>query len=1225
VLTLLATVSLAFAQSSEPVPATPYDLTLELEISAGSEPIEGYGPAVIIGYEIDFTGTLHIWTRSELDLVLGVQDLGGRSLARDDNSGGGDTPYIKLGVDKGNFIDVVAASKSGAPPGALELHLIASPETGATRSAAAAAGEALQEAGRLAREGDHAAARELLSAVSAEIGGLDGAASSHAVTEARARQSLSMQAMGDYAGARALREFVLAGYERILPEDHSDLLLARSDLANSIEATGDLAGARALRESVLAGFERSLPEDSFDILRARGNLAISMEVMGDLAGARALRESALAGYERTRPEDHHDLLAARVNLAVSMEAMGDLAGARALRESVLAARERILPEDHPDLLITRMNLAASIGAMGDLAGAHALRESVLAGYERTLPEDHPSLLAARVNLANSMHSVGDLAGARALRESVLTACERTLPEDHGRLLAARNNLAASMHTMGDLAGARALYESVLAGFERTLPADHPDLLAVRNNLAASMEAMGDLAGARALKESVLACYERTLPTDHPELLLARLNLASSMHEMGNLAGARALYESVLAGFERTLPADHPELLLARLNLASSMHAMGDLAGARALRESVLAARERILPEDHPELLLARENLASSMSAMGDLAGARALLLAQFDGMRTRILASLALAPRQARQTVASESRRHSEVLFMSTSAGAELEDRAFELTETMRLVAAEAARSLARFQADPELAPILQEAGEARRALNDLVAGAARDETGSEGLSAELTKLSLKRDALEREASRLLAERGVVTEPVTSEALSAALGPGDVVVGYRRIPLKHVDPSSGRILPAADHLLAHVLTSEGIPTRIDLGPAAELEDLGSEWRAALGAPLLRGLGLDEDEDDPEARVGRELRARILDPVLALAGEEVERLFICADDLLFLLPLDALPFDTSETDTGDDAGPERIGDRLRVVNEVSFARLLVPAPPAEAAPSLLAFGGVDYEAQGAVPEGLTGASAPIEADASDDDPAALPDESKGSDEPVTRSALPERFQKLLQARYEAEATADLFEEAFEVESTLLTRKKTTKAALFEAAPGKRYLHLATHGWFAPESVRSTEDARQEGEGFARMGIEDRVSGLAPMTLCGLALAGANNGRDSLGRVPGILTAEELCSLDLSQCELAVLSACETNVGIRRAGQGIQSLQSALYAAGARTSITSLWKVDDAATRRLMEVFYTNLWIEQMPKAEALWQAKRALRDEGHPPDHWAGWVLTGDPE
>jgi CHAT domain-containing protein len=115
------------------------------------------------------------------------------------------------------------------------------------------------------------------------------------------------------------------------------------------------------------------------------------------------------------------------------------------------------------------------------------------------------------------------------------------------------------------------------------------------------------------------------------------------------------------------------------------------------------------------------------------------------------------------------------------------------------------------------------------------------------------------------------------------------------------------------------------------------------------------------------------------------------------------------------------------------------------------------------------------------------------------------------------------------------------------------------------------------------------------------------------------------VPGILTAEELATLDLHDCELAVLSACETNVGIRRAGQGIQSLQTALHAAGARTAITSLWKVEDKATRRLFELFYSKLWKEGLGKAEALWQAKMTLCAEGHPPRDWTGWVLSGDPD
>jgi len=1189
---LLALTPSLLAQESEPVPPTPYDRVIELEITEHDEPaIEGHGPTVFAEYEVEFEGILHIWTTSELDLFLRVDDASeARPLASDGNSGGGTTPFVSLDVERGDWLVVLVAGEPGAT-GPLALHLVATPETEAGRLAETAALDALRESTRLVSEGRRADAREAMAKALTKV--MDTVGHDHPdLLAARGYLAASMHEMGDVAEARALRESILAGYERILPEDHPDLLTARADLANSMSQMGDLAGARALDESVLAARERSLPEDHPHLLDARVNLANSMQAMGDLAGARALEESILAARERILPEDHPDVLRARLDLAISMSRMGDLAGARALEESVVAARDRSLPEDHPQLLRARVNLSVSMQAMGDLAGARALRESVLAGYERILPEDHPNLLSARVNLANSMHLMGDLAGARALEESVLAARERSLPEDHRDLLRARVNLAVSMHQMGDLAGARAL------------------------------------------EESVVAAYERILPEDHPHLLAARMNLAVTMSRMSDFAGARALFESVLAARERILPEDHPDLLSTRGNLANSMSRMGDLAGARALFESVLAARERILPEDHPDLLSIRGNLVNSMFEMGDLAGARSLLPKLVAGMLRRILASLSLAPRQARQTVASEGYRHSQVLFLSELAGAEIEGRVFQLTETMRLVAAEAARSLARFESDPELRPLLEEAAEVRRALNDLVAGAAREAAGAEGLAAKLTKLSLRRDRLERAASRRLAQRGVVTRPVEARRLSEALGSGDVAIGYRRVAHWFVSDESGRTEVGGDHLMAHVLGADGTLDRIDLGPASKLEELAGAWRAALGAPITghgaraaadppsetgtpvadasRGVAVEADIDtsvaeSAELDAGRILRDRVLDPVLAMVKTDVKRLFVCADDLLFLVPLDALPFDAEDED------PSRVGDRFQVVSGVSFARLLAPLPPNDGEPSLLSMGGVDYDASGAVPEGLAAASVPIESDVISE-----------SGDPATRSAAGRGFQNLVQARHEAEGIAMLFEKVFKKAPALLTRQKTTKAALFESAAGRRFLHLATHGWFAPESVRSTEDARPEGMGFARMGIEERISGLAPMTLCGLALAGANNGRDSLGRVPGILTAEELCSLDLSQCELAVLSACETNVGIRRAGQGIQSLQSALYAAGARTSITSLWKVDDAATRRLMEVFYTNLWIEKMGKADALWQAKQALRDEGHPPVHWAGWVLTGDP-
>ena len=110
------------------------------------------------------------------------------------------------------------------------------------------------------------------------------------------------------------------------------------------------------------------------------------------------------------------------------------------------------------------------------------------------------------------------------------------------------------------------------------------------------------------------------------------------------------------------------------------------------------------------------------------------------------------------------------------------------------------------------------------------------------------------------------------------------------------------------------------------------------------------------------------------------------------------------------------------------------------------------------------------------------------------------------------------------------------------------------------------------------------------------------------------------------------MDLTGVELCVLSACETNVGARRAGQSIASLQSALHAAGVRTAVTSLWKVPDQATRELMTEFYRQLWVLEEPKAKALWNAKKKLREqldaEGNPVyaiRDWSGWVLSGNPD
>jgi len=190
-----------------------------------------------------------------------------------------------------------------------------------------------------------------------------------------------------------------------------------------------------------------------------------------------------------------------------------------------------------------------------------------------------------------------------------------------------------------------------------------------------------------------------------------------------------------------------------------------------------------------------------------------------------------------------------------------------------------------------------------------------------------------------------------------------------------------------------------------------------------------------------------------------------------------------------------------------------------------------------------------------------------------------------------------------------------------------------------LHLATHGHI------DLDDPSRSALVLARDGLSaeeqaERASkGLRPFT--GELQVGA------------ILDGWEL------DCDLVVLSACETALGKKSSGDGLLGFTQAFLKAGARSVVLSLWQVDDEATALLMVRFYQNLLGKReglkgpLGKAEALREAKEWLRNlsakevktaserlprgkgerpaplrkEARPfahPHYWAAFVLIGDP-
>ncbi|MDJ0741971.1 MAG: CHAT domain-containing protein [Xenococcaceae cyanobacterium MO_167.B27] len=101
-----------------------------------------------------------------------------------------------------------------------------------------------------------------------------------------------------------------------------------------------------------------------------------------------------------------------------------------------------------------------------------------------------------------------------------------------------------------------------------------------------------------------------------------------------------------------------------------------------------------------------------------------------------------------------------------------------------------------------------------------------------------------------------------------------------------------------------------------------------------------------------------------------------------------------------------------------------------------------------------------------------------------------------------------------------------------------------------------------------------------------------------------------------------SKQLRPVDLLVLSACETATGDRNSVLGLAGIA---VRGGARSTIASLWAVNDQATVALMTNFYQELAKDNVTKAEALRRAQQGIikSEKFSHPFYWSAFVLVGN--
>lgn len=1064
----------------------------------------------------------------------------------------------------------------------------------------------------------------------------------------------------DYAKAEPLFVEALAIRKALHGTQHLNYAMSLSNLASLYSTTGDPTRAEPLFVEALAIRKKLLGTKHPEYAENLNNLAELYFGRGDYARAEPLFVEARAILKDALGVKHPSYVVALNNLGALYSNMGEYARAEPLYLESLQTRKELVGTKHPDYATSLNNLGSLYESMGNNARAEPLYLEALQIRKESLGVKHPTYATSLNNLASLYEKTGDITRAETLYVDALRIRKEALGTNHPSYATSLNNLAHLAKTTGDFARAASLYLEALEVRKHVGGTKNRDYAASLNNLALLYASMGDYARAVPLSVEAHEITKSLLGAKHPDYALSLNNLGLLYSYTGDVTRAEPLLIEARAIRKEVLGVKHPDYAAGLSNLAEFYAHQGDYARAEPLLLEAIAIRKESLGEKHPDYATSLNNQAAMHARKGNHARAEALYLEvrkilkdafgtnhpdygvcssnlamlyfnMQDYARAEPLIREAVAISRASLDASSLIQSERQQLAMGRSLRHELDgylSLGVQSGNYARNIFADVLRwkgaTLVRQRGmrlaagDPVVGDLFAQLQHTATQLASLSRSVPEKPADQDAWRARLAELTQRKERLESELSAKSAPFRSATQPISLDALLASL-PNDVVlVDY--LEFSRYTPPHGKAdqFTRERQLVAFVIRRAGKEEdqvrMISLGPVAPIASAVDVWRSSFG------MG-------PEGEAaGKTLRAAVWQPLWEhVAGAKT--ILVSTDGALGRLPLGALP--------GKEPGTYLLEDhRLAIVPVPQLLPSLL-SRDTRRAPSrdLLLMGDVYYGAHSAT------APVAVTAEASGD----LFRSAEQGKKERELAKLPETKVEIMMIKNKlAEVVAKRGLPAPRIDE--LKEAGATVAEFRRLAPECRYLHLATHGLFAPPSRKSAEqetptDARS-GNSTRLAAREAQVFGYSPGLLSGLAFAGANDPPQA-DREDGILTADEIATLTLDGVRLVVLSACETGLGPTAGGEGLLGVQRAFQVSGAGTTIATLWAVDDLATRVVMERFYENLWEKGLSRLDALREAQLYILNNPDKlrggtvvesdaptklragPQLWAPFILSGD--
>ena len=883
-------------------------------------------------------------------------------------------------------------------------------------------------------------------------------------------------------------------------------------------------------------------EDDPGALNQRVNQLIEQ---GKFQEAIPIAERAVEVAKHTLGPDHPKTADALNDLGFIFQKIGNYAKAEPLYQEALRIRQKVLGPEHSDTAASLNNLASLYWAMGEYVKAEPLLKEALRIRQKVFGSGHPDTAQSLNNLAELYQAMGEYAKAEPLLQEALRIRQKVLGSENPDTAVSLNNLAELYRVMGEYAKAEPLYQEGLRILQKVLGPEHRETATILNNLASLYQDMSEYAKAEPLLQEALQILQEILGKEHPDTARSLNNLAALYEAMGEYAKAEPLYQGALQIRQKLLGTEHLDTAQSLNNLGGLYEDMDEYAKAEPLYQEALQIRQKVLGPEHPDTAQSLDNLA----------------VLEFDLGRIDQAAAFARQASAAELTILSK-------IFSFTSEEQRLAYldifHPYSLFPFLKGTETDLAAAVLRYKG-----VVLDSIVEDRL----LAEARSQDQKLVEHLNLDKRQLG---PLLLEPAQKLSAETNQRIEALEGEVENiesqlaqhvAGLGRARHALGVSLEQVQPTIPNDGALIEYLHYWYylgkgkseprygAMVLFSKGAPLWIPLGKANEIEHLVRRY-----GTLVRG----SREEDELSENLQKLYEVLWEPIGQALPSQTKRIIISPDG-----ELNFISFATLLTKD------KQFLAQTYNVQYVASGRDLLREPKPSTAKEVVLFANPDF--------GL--ASTPRLTKAEDRSSDGASKSIRGSEK---REIEDWSFGSLEGTQKESDELIKKFA-GWGWTPIEFTAKEATKEALLKIH-SPYILHLATHGFFAKE-----DPTRAQTEPEAQLGGRQSVTKSKffknPMHRSGLALAGAQTTIEAWKReeVPpvendGILTAEDVSTLDLQGTWLVTLSACDTGSGEARAGEGVMGLRRGFIQAGAQDLLMTLWPISDEVTVQIMSDFY-----------------------------------------